>query len=147
MAALTTLLNLLYAVAVNGYLILVLLGFIIFATGLSDGTAKGLVIFGVFLFFLGPIISNYFASLAGLGVLTLESATSTFYGVFGMYESQVVELIVLLGDAVMAVCILVGAILYFNPTSGDLKARGHSLMVRGVMLAPILAFMHVVPFL
>ncbi|MFW9918282.1 MAG: hypothetical protein ACFFED_01670 [Candidatus Thorarchaeota archaeon] len=147
LGALTTLLNLFYALAVNGYLILVLVGFIVFATGLSDGTAKGLVIFGVFLFFVGPMITNYFASMAGLGVLTIESATSTFYGLFGMYESQVVALIVLIGDGVMAVCILVGAILYFNPTSGDLKARGHSLIVRGVMLAPVLAFMHVVPFL
>jgi len=147
LAALTTILNLFYAFAVNGYLILVLIGFIVFATGLSDGTAKGLVIFGVFLFFIGPLIANFFANMAGLGVLTIDSATTTFYGLFGMYESQVVALIVLIGDGVMAICILVGAILYFNPTSGDLKSRGHSLIVRGIMLAPVLAFMHVVPFL
>lgn len=147
LAALETLLNLFYALAVNGYLILVLVGFMIFATGLSDSTAKGLVIGGIFLFIAGPMITNYFANMAGLGALTVESATTTFYGLFGMYESQFIALLVLIGDGVMAICILVGAILYFNPTSGELKARGHSLIVRGIMLAPILAFMHLVPFL
>ncbi len=145
--AMKNVLNVLYAIAVDGYILLVLLGFMVFATGLSDGTAKHLVGFGVLLFFLGPTVTNVLAKLAGMGPLTLESATATWYGLFGVYESQLVALMVMFGEVVMAVCILVGAILYFNQTSNDLKSRGHSLMVRGVMLAPILAFMYVVPWI
>ena len=32
-------------------------------------------------------------------------------------------------------------------TSSDLKTRGHSLIVRGLMFAPILAFMYFVPWI
>ncbi len=146
-AAIRSILNVLYALSINGFVIFILVGFMVFATGLSDGTAKGLVFAGVLLYFIGPMVTNALASLAGVGGLTIESATTTFYSIFGMYESQMIALLVMIGDGVMAICILVGAILYFNPTASDLKSRGHSLIVRGIMLAPILAYMHIVPLL
>ncbi|MHA2164023.1 MAG: hypothetical protein ACXABF_16530 [Candidatus Thorarchaeota archaeon] len=54
-------LNVLYALSVRGYLILVLVGFIIYASGVSDGLSKVLVAFGVVLYFVGPIILDLFA--------------------------------------------------------------------------------------
>ncbi|MFW9909096.1 MAG: hypothetical protein ACFFEF_11005 [Candidatus Thorarchaeota archaeon] len=142
-----TILNLLYAVSVNGYLLFILIGFMVYTTGLSDGFAKGLVVTGIGIYFVGPMFANFLASAAGLGMLSFDNATATWYGVFGLYESQLVALLIAIGDIVAAVCVLVGAILYFNPTSGDLKSRGHSLVVRALIFAPILAFLHIAPWI
>ncbi len=141
--ALRTLLSIAYAFALHGYLILVLLGFMVYATGLSDGTAKSLVLFGVFLFFAGPMTANFLAGFIGVDPITEADATAAFLSFFGMLEGEFLSLLVLFGDGVMAICIVVGAILYFNPTSNDLKSRGHSLMVRGVILAAVLSFVYV----
>ena len=140
-------LNMLYAFAVNGFLILILLGFMIYATGLSDGFSKLLVIGGVALYFVGPTLANFLADSAGLGLLSIESAQSTWYALFGIYEAQMVALMVTIGDIVVGICILVGAILYFTPSSGDLKSRGYSLVVRALIFAPILAFLHIAPWI
>ncbi len=140
-------LNLLYAFAVNGFLILILLGFMIYTTGLSDGFSKLLVVGGVALYFVGPPLANFLADSAGLGLLSIENAQSTWYALFGIYETQMLALMVIIGDIVVAICILVGAILYFTPSSGDLKSRGYSLVVRALIFAPILAFLHIVPWI
>ncbi|MDF1537689.1 MAG: hypothetical protein P1Q69_02160 [Candidatus Thorarchaeota archaeon] len=140
-------LNMVYAFAVNGFLILILLGFIIYTTGLSDSFSKLLVIGGVALYFVGPTLANFLANSAGLGLLSIESAQSTWYALFGIYETQMVALMVTIGDIVVAICILLGAILYFTPSSGDLKSRGYSLIVRALIFAPILAFLQVAPWI
>ena len=144
--AMEVILNLVYAFAINGYLILILIGFMVYATGLYDGLSKTLVILGIALYIAGPTIATSFASAAGIGVLTFESATATWYGLFGIYQAELVALLLILGDFVVATCIVVGAILYFTPTSGDLRSRGHSLIVRALIFAPILAFLHIAPW-
>jgi hypothetical protein len=136
-------LNMFFALAIRGYLIFVLIGMMVYATCLSDGLAKVLVGFGIVLYFGGPFILNLFGQLSGVETITIESATTTWLRVVGMTDTELISLLVWLGDAVAAICILVGAILYFTPNANDLTGRGKSLMVRALMLAPVLAFVHV----
>lgn len=140
-------LNVLFALAIRGYFIFVLIGMMVYATGLSDGLAKSLVILGVALFFGGPIITNLFGYISGVEPITLESATSAWLHLLGMTDAEFVTLLVWFGDAVAAICLLVGSILYFTPTANELTGRGRSLMVRALMLAPLLAFFHVAAWL
>jgi hypothetical protein len=140
-------LNVLFALAIRGYLIFVLVGMIIYATGLSDGLAKSLVILGVALYFGGPLIANLFGQFSGIETITLESATTAWLQLVGMTDAELMSLLVWLGDAVAAICVLVGAILYFTPNASDMTARGKSLIVRALMLAPVLAFFHVAAWL
>lgn len=140
-------LNVLYALSVRGYLILVLVGFIIYASGVSDGLSKVLVAFGVVLYFVGPIILDLFAGFTGVESMTLETATSAWLALFGLTDTALLAILVTTGGIVAAVCFLVGVILYFTPTSNDLKSRGYSLMVRASILVPILTFFHVTPLL
>lgn len=140
-------LNVLYALSVRGYLILVLVGVIIYTSSVNDGLSKVLVGFGVALYFVGPIILDLFAGFAGVGPMTLETATSAWLALFGLTDAALLAILVTTGGIVAAVCFLVGAILYFTPTSNDLKSRGYSFMVRALILAPILTFFHVTPLL
>jgi hypothetical protein len=144
-AAVELLLNLVYAFAINGFLVLILLGFMIYTTGLFDGLAKTLVVTGIALYIVGPTIATSLASVAGIGALSFEAATATWYSIFGLYESELVGILLIIGDFVAAACVVIGAILYFTPTSGDLKSRGYSLIVRALIFAPILAFLHIAP--
>jgi len=139
--------NGLYAFAVRGYLLLVLVGFMIYLTGLNDGLAKALVVVGVIIYIAGPYVIGFFAAMAGVQTLTIESATSTWLSLFGMADSEMVAMLLFLGDILFAICTLSGAILYFTPSSNDLKAKGHSLMVRALMLAPVLVFFNVSPWI
>ncbi len=140
-------LNVFFALAIRGYLIFVLIGFMVYATGLSDGLAKFLVGLGIVLYFGGPIIVNLFAQFSGVETITLESATTAWLQFVGMSDVELISLLVWLGDAVAAICLLVGAILYFTPNANDMTGKGKSLMVRALMLAPILAFLHVAVWL
>jgi hypothetical protein len=135
------------ALAIRGYLILVLVGFMVYVTGLSDGLGKGLVGFGVVIYVVGPLLLNFFAGVVGVETVTLEGATSAWLSLIGMTDAEIVGLLVLLGDMVAATCVLVGAILYFTPSANDLKSRGQSLMVRALMFAPVLAFFHIAPWI
>ncbi len=145
--AIEMLLNLLYVLTARGYLLLILLGFMIYITGVSDGLSKTLVIAGIFLFAAGPYILNLFADMAGMEALNLENATMIWYSTFGLADSDLFGILITIGDIEAAVCILTGAILYFTPTSTDLNSRGHSLIVRGIIFLPILAFLHIAPWL
>ena len=132
-------LNVMMALAIRGYLILVLVGFMIYVTGLSDGLGKILVGAGVVIYIAGPLLLNFFAEVVGVETVTLQGATSAWLSLIGMTDTEIVSLLVLLGDMVAATCALVGPILYFTPSANDLKSRGQSLMVRAIMFAPILA--------
>jgi hypothetical protein len=145
--ALQNILSLGLALVIRGYLILVLVGFMVYATGLSDGLAKFLVGAGVVLYIGGPYLIGLAASLSGITGIDLNAATSAWFTYIGMTDAEFVELLVTLGDVLLATCALIGAILYFNPTSNDLEARGKSLMVRAVMFAPILVFFHITPWI
>jgi hypothetical protein len=140
-------LNVLLALIIRGYLMLVLVGFMIYVTGLSDGLGKILVVGGVVIYIAGPIVLDLFAGVVGAGPISLEGATSAWLGLIGMTDADLVYLLVTIGDIVAAVCILAGAIMYFTPLSGDLKSRGQSLIVRALLFAPILAFFHVAPWI
>jgi hypothetical protein len=140
-------LNVFFALAIRGYLIFVLIGFMVYATGLGDGLAKFLVGLGIVLYFVGPLIVNLFAQFSGVETITLESATTAWLQFVGMSDVELISLLVWLGDAVAAICLLVGAILYFTPNANDITGKGKSLIVRALMLAPILAFLHVVVWL
>ena len=140
-------LNVMMALAIRGYLILVLVGFMIYVTGLSDGLGKLLVGTGVVIYVAGPLLLNFFAGVVGVETVTLEGATSAWLTLIGMTDVEIVSLLVLLGDMVAATCVLAGAILYFTPSANDLKSRGQSLMVRAIMFAPILAFFHIAPWI
>ncbi|MFX1263415.1 MAG: hypothetical protein ACFFAZ_15145 [Promethearchaeota archaeon] len=140
-------LNMLLALFIRGYLLLVLVGFMIYVTGLSDGLGKILVVAGVAIYIFGPFILDVFAGIIGAGPVTLETATSAWLSLIGMTDAELVFLLVTIGDIVAAVCILSGAIMYFTPLSGNLKSRGQSLMIRALLFAPILAFFHVAPWI
>ncbi|MFW9973953.1 MAG: hypothetical protein ACFFDQ_01625 [Candidatus Thorarchaeota archaeon] len=140
-------LNVFFALVIRGYLILILIGMMIYATSLSDGLAKSLVILGIGLYFGGPIIINILGHFSGIETITLESATSAWLHLLGMTDAEVISILVWLGDAVAAICMLIGAILYFTPTANDMTGKGKSLMIRALMLAPILAFFHVAAWL
>ncbi|MFW9814082.1 MAG: hypothetical protein ACFFF9_16585 [Candidatus Thorarchaeota archaeon] len=140
-------LNVAYVLTIRGYLIFVLIGLMIFATGFSDGLSKGLVAFGVVLYFAGPFIVNLFAQFSGVETITLESATIVWLRIVGMTDAELIAVLVWLGDAIASLCLLAGAVLYFTPSAKDLESRGKSLMVRALMFAPVLAFFHIVAWL
>ncbi len=140
-------LNVFFALAIRGYLVFVLIGLMIFATGLSDGLSKGLVILGVVLYFIGPLIANLFGQFSGVEPITSESATTAWLRFVGMTDVELITVLVWLGDAIACICLLSGAILYFTPSANDLTSRGRSLMIRALMFAPVLAFFHVAAWL
>ncbi len=140
-------LNAIFALVIRGYLIFILIGIMIYATSLSDGFAKSLVVLGIALYFGGPIIINILGHFSGIETITLESATSAWLHLLGMTDAELITILVWLGDAVAAICMLIGAILYFTPTANDMTGKGKSLMIRALMLAPILAFFHVAAWL
>lgn len=146
-STISEILNVFFALAIRGYLIFLLVGMMIYATGLSDGLAKFLVGIGIVLYIGGPFIVNLFGQFSGVETITLESATTAWLHLVGMTDAEIISLLVWLGDAVAAICLLVGTILYFTPNANDMTAKGKSLMVRALMLAPILAFFHVAAWL
>ncbi|MHA1769577.1 MAG: hypothetical protein ACTSV3_06945 [Candidatus Thorarchaeota archaeon] len=147
LSVIDTILNVFYALAVRGYLLLVLLGFIVYATGLSDGSAKGLVAVGVFIYLFGPPAVNFLGSVSGIDNITMDSATRAWIDVFQLSDMEVVALLVWVGELVAALCCLTGAILYFTPTSGEMTTKGRTLIIRALMISPILVFFHMIPYL
>lgn len=139
--------NVLFALAIRGYLLLVLIGLILYTTGFSDSLSKGLVALGIGLYFGGPLIVNLIASFSSIDLVTMESATAAWLELFGMTDGEIVYILVWIGDAVAGTCCLAGTILYFTPSTKELKSRGQSLIVRSLMLAPILVFFHITPLL
>ena len=140
-------LNVLFALAIRGYLIIILIGLMVFATGFSDGFSKILVGLGIALYFGGPFIVNLVGQFSGIEPVTLESATAAWLRIVGMTDAELITVLVWLGDAIACICLLAGAILYFTPSANDLTSRGKSLMVRAMMLAPVLVFFHVAAWL
>jgi hypothetical protein len=147
LATVHQILNVLYALSIRGYLFLLLAGFIVYATGLSDTLAKILVGAGIFIYFLGPLATNLMGSLIGLETISMESATAAWSDLIGLSANEIVSLLIWVGEIVAATCCLAGAILYFTPTSRDLESRGRSLIVRSLILAPLLVFFNVTPWL
>ena len=140
-------LSLALAFAIRGYFILVLVGFMVYTTGLSDGLAKLLVGAGVVLYVASPYLIDLVASLSGLASVDLNAATSAWFTYIGLTDAEFVELLLTIGDVLLATCALIGAILYFTPTSSDLEARGRTLMIRAVMFSPVLVFFHITPWI
>jgi hypothetical protein len=143
----TLVFNLGYAMAIRGYLLLVLVGLMIYVTGLSDTLSKVLVVTGVILYLAGPVLINYVASLAGVETLSTESALLVWLNTFGMTDGELIDVLVTIGGFVDSTCALAGAIMYFTPSSGDLKSRGQSLVVRALLFAPVLVFFYVSPWI
>ena len=143
---LTLILNGLYAVAIRGYLIFILIGFILYTTTYVDGFAKFMVGAGFFLYFVGPLVVNVFAQFAAVELVTLESATLVWVNLVGMSDADMIYTIVLIGDAAAALCCLAGAILYFTKAAGDLESKGKSLIIRSLILFAILSFFYVAPY-
>ncbi len=136
-----------YGLAVRGYLLFILVGLILFMTGLNDGLSKALIVFGVIIYIGGPYLVSFFAGMARVEPPTIESATAAWLGLFGGAGSDMIAMMVFLGDILFSICLLTGVILYLTPSSNDLKAKGHSLMVRALMLAPALVFFNVSPWI
>jgi hypothetical protein len=146
-AIMSQILNVLFALAIRGYLMFLLAGMIIYVTGLNDTLSKVFVGFGIVLYFGGPFIVNLLASFARINLVTMESATAAWLNLIGLTDAEIVYVLVWIGEVVAAVCCLAGAILYFTPSTKELKSRGQSLIVRSLLLAPILIFFHVTPLL
>ena len=139
-------LNLFFVLSMKGYILLLVLGFMVYATTLGDSFAKTLVVLSVFFYFAGPLVVNMFANSAGLAIMSIDDATQIWVQTFGLTDAELLYVLLAIGDFVAAVVILVGAILYFNPSSSDLKSKGHSLIVRGLILLPVLAFVYLIPW-
>lgn len=140
-------LTVLYAVAIRGYLIFILLGFIIYTTTYVDGFGKFLVGAGFFLYFVGPLIINVFAQATTIELVTFENATLAWSNLVGMPDADLINTIVWIGDVVGAICCLTGAILYFTKTANDLESKGKSLITRSLILFAVLAFFHFTPYI
>ena len=140
-------LNAFLAFTIRGYLVLILIGLMIYATGLSDGLAKFLVIGGIVIYFVGPFLLDFVAGIIGISPPTIEQATLSWLSLFGMPDAEIIAFIVTIGDLVIAICVLIGFILYFTPSSPDLHNRGQSLIVRGLIFAPMLLFFHLAPWI
>jgi hypothetical protein len=139
-------LTVLYAVAIRGYLIFLLIGFIVYTTTYVDGFGKFMVGAGLFLYFAGPIIINSFAQLATLELVSFETATLAWTNLVGMPDADLIYTIVWIGDLVGAICLLTGAILYFTKAAGDLETKGKSLIIRALILFAVLSYFHIAPF-
>ncbi|MHA1959213.1 MAG: hypothetical protein ACW99U_03235 [Candidatus Thorarchaeota archaeon] len=145
--AIQNVVNVFLALTIRGYLILVLIGFMVFVTGLSDGLAKSLIGIGVFIYFFGPFISNTVAAIAGVENPSISGAASSWIDLVGFSDSALIHMLITLGNMTAAIGLLAGSILYFVPSSNELKSRGQSLMVRALMLAPVLFFFSVTPWI
>ncbi|MHA1615105.1 MAG: hypothetical protein ACTSYJ_09690 [Candidatus Thorarchaeota archaeon] len=143
----TFLLNTFYAISIRGYLIFILIGFIIYTTTYVDGLAKFLVGAGFFFYFGGPILTNVLAQIATVELVTFESATSVWINFFGMSDADLIYTIVLIGNAVAAICCLTGAILYFTKAAGNLESQGKSLIIRSLILLAVLSYYYVAPYI
>ncbi|MGY5880917.1 MAG: hypothetical protein RTV31_11740 [Candidatus Thorarchaeota archaeon] len=139
-------LTVLYAVAIRGYLIFLLVGFIVYTTTYADGLGKFMVGAGVFLYFAGPIIINSVAQLATLEHVSLETATLAWINLVGMPDADIIWTMLWIGDLAGAICLLTGAILYFTKAAGDLETKGKSLIIRSLILFAILSYFHIAPF-
>ena len=139
-------LNVFYALAIRGYLIFILIGFIVYATTYVDGFGKFMVAAGFFLYFVGPLLVNVFGHFAAVELITFESATTAWLGFFGMSDADMIYTIMWIGDAIGAICCLTGAILYFTKAAGDLESKGKTLIIRSLILFAILAYFHVAPY-
>jgi hypothetical protein len=144
---LTQILNVFYALAIRGYLIFILIGFIVYATTYVDGFGKFMVAAGIFLYFAGPLIVNVFAYFAAVELVTFESATLAWLNFFGMSDADMIYTIMWIGDAVGAICCLTGAILYFTKAAGDLESKGKSLIIRSLILFAILSYFYITPYI
>jgi len=147
LSIITFLLNAFYAISIRGYLIFILIGFIVYATTYVDGLAKFLVGAGFFFYFGGPILANVLAQIATVELVTFESATSVWINFFGMSDADLIYTIMLIGDAVAAICCLTGAILYFTKAAGDLESQGKSLIIRSLILLAVLSYFYVAPYI
>ncbi len=143
---LENILTVLYAVAIRGYLIFLLIGFIVYTTTYADGLGKFMVGAGVFLYFGGPIIVNALAQLATLEIVSFEAATMAWANLVGMPDADLIYTMVWIGDLVGAICLLTGAILYFTKAAGDLETKGKSLIIRSLILFAILSYFLIAPF-
>lgn len=146
-SVLETVLNAAYAIAIRGYLLIVLIGLMLYMTGMCDELGKILVVGGVGIYLVGPYLVSLFAAVAGIEPITLESATSAWLKVFAMSDSELIALIVTLAEVLAAICCLAGAIMYFVPSSNELRSRGQSLIVRALILAPVLVFFQASPWI
>jgi len=147
LSIITFLLNAFYAISIRGYLIFILIGFIIYTTTYVDGLAKFLVGAGFFFYFGGPILANVLAQIATVELVTFESATSVWINIFGMSDADLIYTIVLIGNAVAAICCLTGAILYFTKAAGNLESQGKSLIIRSLILLAVLSYYYVAPYI
>ena len=143
---LNNILTVLYALAIRGYLIFILVGFIVYTTTYADGVGKFMVGAGVFLYFAGPIIVNGLAQLATLELISMEAATLAWTNLVGMPDADIIFTIVWIGDLAGAICLLTGAILYFTKAAGDLETKGKSLIIRSLILFAVLSYFHLAPF-
>ncbi|MHA2433614.1 MAG: hypothetical protein ACXADO_10340, partial [Candidatus Thorarchaeota archaeon] len=98
---------------------------------------------GVFIYFFGPYITNMFAVIAGVEIPSASSASSSWISLVGLSDSTLIHVLITLGNLTVAIGLLAGSILYFVPSSNELKAKGQSLIVRALMLAPVLFFFSV----
>jgi len=140
-------LTVLYALAIRGYLIFLLIGFIVYTTTYVDGLGKFMVGAGFFLYFAGPIIINSLAQIATLEPVSFENATMAWTNLVGMPDADIIYTMVWTGDLVGAICLLTGAILYFTKAAGDLENKGKSLIIRALILFAILSYFHLAPFI
>jgi hypothetical protein len=144
--ALEEILTVLYALAIRGFLIFILVGFIVYTTTYVDGLGKFLVAAGVFLYFGGPILVNLLAQIATLEIISFDAATIAWTNLVGMPDADIIYTIVWIGDLVGAICLLTGAILHFTKTASDLEAKGKSLIIRSLILFAVLSYFHIAPF-
>ncbi|RLI62572.1 MAG: hypothetical protein DRO93_00955 [Candidatus Thorarchaeota archaeon] len=121
------------------YFVLIVFGFMVYATTLNDSLAKTLVVFGVFSYILSPFLAEVMDTSVGIEAFLHE--TSFGAAVLAVSDIEVMSVLLAAAEAVGAICVLSGAVMYLTKPSRELEVRGRSLVVRALVLFVCLSFL------
>ncbi len=137
-------LNVAYAFSIRGYIMLIIIGMTLYVTGLNDLFSKFLVVGGTVISIIGPPLVLYIGSIARVEGITAENADMAWAFFLSFSDMEILRIIFILCSLVVSLCMLVGSILYFTPSSPELKTRGHSLIVRTFICVAVFLFLHMI---
>ncbi len=126
-----------FAFVIRYAFVFIIFGFTLITTTFSDALGKTFVAFGI----VGLLIKVFLVDTLNriVGFIDLMALSRSALESIGISDVFVIELILKIANAVWAFAILIGVILYFIEFgNGDLKKRGHKLILRGILLFIVL---------
>ena len=117
--------------------VLIIIGFILITTTLSDALGKTSIAFGLVGLLIKIFLVDYLNHL--VGYLDLMAISRTFLEAIGISDIFVIDFILKIANATWAFAMVIGFILYFiDFGNSDVKKRGYKLIVRGIILFIVL---------